>query len=289
MGSPRESLRAVRLATLAGIASAVTYLPISSVAAPAEVPLSAGFAGPISEGRQVEDYARLAHAIVAVLNGKLKLPVPAYAMEIYSVRSEFEQALVAKMKLKPEVARSTAAFAKAFVGNRRVMVNEPALAEWPWPERVVTLAHEIVHACQLELSGHRSLVRYQWLVEGFAEWSAYRVAHELGTVDFAASRSEIVKKVRAARAATGLASLADLDSFEQWVAERKKRGFQASYPYAFLAVEFLMERHSYDRTLEFFRRRRGSADAAANFEAAFGENLGEFQLALDRHLARLLE
>ena len=67
------------------------------------------------------------------------------------------------MKLKPDVARTTATFAKAFVGNRRVMVNEPALAEWPWPERVVTLAHEIVHACQLELSGHRGLVRYQWV------------------------------------------------------------------------------------------------------------------------------
>jgi hypothetical protein len=237
----------------------------------------------------VEDYARLAHAIVAVLNGKLKLPVPAYSMEIYAVPAEFEQALVEKMKLKPDVARVTASFAKAFVGNRRVMVNEPALAEWPWPERVVTLAHEIVHTCQLELSAHRSLVRYQWLIEGFAEWGGYRVAHELGTVDFPSTRADILKKVRGARASTGLAPLADLDTLEQWIAERKKRGFDASYPYAFLATEFLMERHSYERTLDFFRKRRESADAAANFKAAFGESLGEFQLALDRHLARLLD
>ena len=37
------------------------------------------------------------------------------------------------------------------------MINEPALAQWPWSERVVTLAHELVHASQLELAGHRSL------------------------------------------------------------------------------------------------------------------------------------
>ena len=87
----------------------------------------------------------------------------------------------------------------------------------------------------------------------------------------------------------GLAPLADLDSLEQWVSERSKRSFDASYPYVFLVMEFLFERHSYDSVLEFFRRRRESADAAANFQAVFGENLGEFQSALDRHLARLLD
>jgi hypothetical protein len=278
-----------RFAILTSIASAVALSPSTSLPAPAEVLLSAGPTGPITEGRRVDDYARLARAIVGVLNTRLQLPVPAYSMEIYSVPAEFEQALITKMKFKPDVARTTATFAKAFVGNRRVMVNEPALAEWPWPERVVTLAHEIVHACQLELSGHRSLVRYQWLVEGFAEWGGYRVAHELGIVDFAASRSDILKKARKAKATTGLAPLADLDSLEQWIAERKKRSFDASYPYAFLAVEFLMQRHSYERTLDFFRRRRESADPATNFKAAFGENLSEFQLALDRHLAELLK
>lgn len=278
-----------RSAVFAGIALAMALLPGPSVAAPAEVPLSGDPTGPISEGRKVDDYARLAHAIVGVLNGKLGLPVPAYTMEIYSSPSEFEQALITKMKLKPDLARTTATFAKAFVGNRRVMVNEIALAEWAWPERVVTLAHETVHACQLELARQRSLVRYQWLIEGFAEWGGYRVAHELGIVDFAASRADIVRRVRGARAAAGFAPLVDLDSFEQWVSERKKRGFDASYPYAFLAVEFLMERHSYDRTLDFFRRRRESADAALNFKTAFGESLTDFQSALDQHLAKLLQ
>lgn len=61
------------------------------------------------------------------------------------------------------------------------------------------------------------------------------------------------------------------------------------YPYVFLVLDFLVERHSYERTIDFFRRRRGSADAGANFRAAFGESLPEFQAAVDARKAKVLE
>jgi len=271
-----------------GLVAAIAIACSAYAGAPVEVPLVPGKAQKVSEGRRVADYTAVAQAIIAVLNGKLALPVPAYTMELYSEQADFEQALVTKMKFKPETARTTASFAKAFVGAQRVIVNEPALAQLPWPDRVETLAHEIVHTCQLELAGNRSLVRYQWLVEGFAEWSSHQVAHELGVVDFARSREDIILRVRAAKAQVGLAQLADLDSLEQWITERKKRSFDAMYPYSFLVTEFLIERHSRDKAIEFFRRRRDSSDAAANFKAAFGEDLSQFQAALDAHLDRLI-
>jgi hypothetical protein len=264
-------------------------LPQLGAAAPKEVPLAGSETAVAPDGRPIVDYAAAANAIVWVLTRKLQLPVPRYMMEIYPVRPEFEAALVEHLKLKPEVAHSAGGFAKAAVGNRRVLVNEVAMAGDGWPERLVTLSHEMVHASQLELAGHRSLVRNQWLVEGFAEWTAFRVAQELGVSDLGAARESMIAKVRAVRRAGGLAPLAQMDSFEQWIVARKERGFDAMYPYSFLVLEFLVERHSYRQVLDYFRRHRESGDAAANFSAAFGESVAQFQVALDRHCATLLD
>jgi len=272
-----------------GFAAFLVVFATSCFAAPKIIPLADLPYDPALDVRQVQDYGKMAGSIVGILRNRLKLPIPAFNIEIYSVPAEFEQALIANLKVKPEVARAAAGFAKAAVGNSRVMVNEPALAAWPWPERVVTLAHEITHACQLELAGQRSVVRGQWLTEGFAEWAGYQVAHDLGVQDLPAARASMVARVRVARSGAGLAPLAKLDTFDQWVAERKKRGFDSSYPYAFIVIEFLIERHSYARTLDYFRQRRVSDDPAANFKAVFGESLPQFQAALDVHLHKLLD
>jgi hypothetical protein len=263
-------------------------LPPLCAAAPKEIPLAL-IDTPAVPGREIADYATAADAIVRVLAGKLQLPVPRFTMEIYPVREEFETALIEHLKLKPEVARITATFAKAAVGNRRVLVNESAMAALDWPERLITLSHETVHASQLELSGHRSLTRYQWLVEGFAEWIAFRVTQELGANELQASRENMITKVRAVHRKSGLVPLAQMDSLDQWISVRQDRGFDATYPFAFLVLDFLVERHSYPQVLDYFRRHRDSRDSAANFDAAFGEGLPAFQSALDRHFAKLLE
>lgn len=236
----------------------------------------------------IHDYRGAARAIARVLGQELKLPVPAYTMEVYAVPAEFEEALRKYLQLSPESARTAMGFAKAAVGSRRVLVNEPLMAGVDWPERLVTLAHEIAHTSQLDLSGGRSLVRNQWLVEGFAEWVALRVVHELGVRPLPQERAKVLAQVRGARASSGLALLAEMDTLAQWLQVRQARGFDATYPYAWLATDFLIERHSYDKVLAYFRRHRASADAQANFEAAFGETLAAFQQALDAHVERVL-
>lgn len=266
------------------LAAACLLRPV--LAAPLEIrlPSQAPETPVVASG--IVDYLTAAHAIIGVLTQKLQLPMPAYILEVHGDTAEFEAALVRHLQLKPETARSAAGFAKAAVGNRRIVVNERLLGASDWPDRIVTLSHEMVHATQLELAGHRSVVRYQWLVEGFAEWAAFRVAHELGTSSLPVRRADMVGRVRAVR--DKLAPLAQMDTLAQWIETRRERGFDAMYPYSYFAVEFLIERHSYDAALGYFRRHRGSPDAPAHFEAAFGETLAQFQLALEAHMAKVL-
>jgi hypothetical protein len=98
----------------------------------------------------------------------------------------------------------------------------------------------------------------------------------------------VVARVRAARAAAGLAPLARMDTLAQWVATRAERGFDATYGLAWLATEFLVERHGYDRVLAYFRAHRDGADSDLHFRAAFGEDVARFEAALLAHLDALL-
>jgi hypothetical protein len=259
-----------------------------ALAAPVEIRLPSGPAPTPVVPSGIASYPQAVQAIVDVLSGPLMLPVPAYRMEVHSDRAEFEQALLRHLRLPPETARQASGFAKAAVGNRRILVNDTLMARSPWPERLLTLSHEMVHATQLELAGHRSVVRNQWLVEGFAEWVAFRVVQELGTQSLAEARASMLRRVRAARAGPGLAPLADLDTLAQWVDERERRGFDAAYPYAYLVVDFLIERHSYERVLDYFRRHRAGGEASAHFEAAFGETVAQFQQAVDARMGEWL-
>ncbi len=257
-----------------------------AAAAPQIIPLGETASTPIVASA-IHDYRGAAQAITAALQ-LLQLPVPAYTMEVYTEPAEFEQALLKYLKLSRESARTAMGFAKAAVGSRRVLVNEPLMSPLPWPERLVTLAHEMAHTSQLALADGRSLVHNQWLVEGFAEWVAFRVVHELGS-PLAQEKAKMLAQLRGARAKGGFASLAEMDTLAQWLRVRKDRGFDATYPYAYLATDFLVQRHSYDKVLAYFRLHRDSADAQANFEAAFGEGVPAFQRALDAHVEEVLK
>jgi len=240
------------------------------------------------DARQIGDYPTAVDAIVGVLVHKLSLPVPPYTMEIYFTREEFEVGLIKHLGLKPKLARSTASFAKAAVGGERILINELAVAELSWPERIELLAHELAHTVQSELAGNRPFERFHWLTEGFAEWIAYAVTQALGLDDMGHQRARITAALRAAGGAGALPSLTQMNTFTQFIETRRKYGYAATFSLAFLIADFLMERHSRDAVVEYFKQFKGSSDYARNFAAAFGENLDAFDAALQRHLARLL-
>lgn len=277
--------RAVVIALL----SAVGALPVLAChAAPQEIPIAMTGASDGLDARQISDYPSAIDAIVRVLVQKFELPVPPLTLEIHSTREEFEAGLIKDLGLKPALARSTAAFAKAAVGVRVVLINELAVAELSWPDRIELLAHELAHTVQLGLTGQRPLNRQQWLTEGFAEWIAYAVTDSLGLDDMSRARSRIIGKLQATQRVGSLPRLAQLDAFAQWIAARTKYGYDATFSLSFLVVEFLIGRHSFNAILDYFRRFRGSANYVGNFNSAFGESLDDFEVELDRHLAQLL-
>lgn len=257
-------------------------------AEPQEIPIAIRKGAASTDPRQIADYQSAVDAIMRVITGKFTLTVPRHTLQIYLSREEFERGLIKHLGLDPALARSTASFAKAAVGGEKVLINDIEVAGLSWPERIELLAHELVHTVQFGLTGHRSLSRQQWLTEGFAEWMAYAVTDSLALDSMPAARARIVTQLRAQGSVGSLPRLAQLDAFAQWIETRRKYGYAATFSLSFLAVEFLMERHSFGAVLDYFRRFRESGDYGANFRAAFGEGLEDFEAALDRHLASVL-
>jgi hypothetical protein len=267
---------------LAVLASAATAL-----AAPQEITITApGGAAP--DGRQIASYPAALDAIVAVMVRDLKLPVPRGKLIVYDTREEFELGLVEHLRIEPGLARETAKFAKAAVGSCNLLVNEAAIAVDAWPKRVELIAHELMHVVQLTLAKRCGLARPQWLIEASAEWVAYAVTAALKLDDLDEVRRRLAVRVREVARKDALPDLTRLDTFGQWVAARNRHGFDGTYGFSFLAADFLIARHSLARVADFFRRFDHADDPAANFSAAFGERVEEFERALAAHLRTIL-
>lgn len=261
---------------------------ICAQAAPREIPLEILPAPNPPDAKIIADYPEAVGAIVWVLVNRFGLPAPRGRLEVHSTRESFERALVKYLKISPVLARSTAQFAKSAVGGDTVLVNAPAVAESSWPQRIALLAHELTHCVELTLADRPALSRPQWLIEGYAEWMAFNVTDALGIDDLKDTRARTIAKLRELRRKGALPELVQIVSFSEWVEARRKYGFDGTYSLAFLATDFLIKRHSPSAAADYFRRFAQSNDDAANFSAAFGENVSEFERALQRHLEILL-
>lgn len=271
-------------ATIAVFAS----LPLACPAAPEELALGLLPGAGVSDGREVKSYPAAVDAIVRTMVRTFHLPVPRGKLLVYMTKEDFQRGLVEHLKITPELAQSTARFAKSAVGGYNVLVSEQAIAGSSWPERVELLAHELTHSVQLTLANRPGLARQQWLIEGSAEWMAFNVTAALQLDELHDVRARLVHRVRELRRKDLLPRLTRLDSFDQWVNARSKYGFDGTYSLSFLVTDFLVERHSFGRVADYFRRFEHSDDHLENFNAAFGESIEDFERQLDDHLIRLL-
>lgn len=257
---------ALSLAALVGCASGPSLVPVPPPEARRVVRLE-----------WISDYESALATIAHVFATALGLPRPQAVLHLLPDRRAFEAALV-ESGYQPEFARATARALDAVSGPRRVTLNEAALARLPWEARVALLAHELAHCLQYELGGGRRGASDQWLREGFADWVARRVIEELGGRSLTARRRDsLVEAHRLRSARPGLDALA---TFPQWVALVGGREGGALYSYAFLAAEFLIDRHGVPAVLRYFSLFAGSDDRAACFREAFGEDLAAFETAL---------
>lgn len=253
-------------------------ISLGLLASPSEAPATA-----------IDSYPVAVDAIVRVMVSTFHLPVPRGKLIIYPTRAEFELALVEHLKIKPELAKSTARFAKSAVGGYNVLINEEALAATPWPQRLELLAHELTHAVQLTLAKRAGLPRHQWLQEGTAEWLAFNVTAALKLDDMGNVRVRLIDRVRELRHKDQLPSLTKLDSFADWVSARNSYGFDGTYSLSFLATDFLVSQYSFARIADYFGRFEHSLDHLANFKAAFQDTPEDFDLKLKAHLERILK
>ncbi len=279
-------MRAFRAFAIAAACVLALQAP-RAAAAPVEIPIAVNGASTGLAARDIASYPAAIDAIVRVFSQDLKLPVPPHTMRIYATREEFETALVQYLGLEPELAHSTAAFAKAAVGSASVLVNAVQVDDTSWPDRIELLAHELGHSVQLGLTGERPLNRLQWLTEGFAEWAGYAVTDRLGLDALPRVRTRLAGKLR--ERAAPLPKLSEMNTFAQWIAARTKYGFDATFSQSFFAVELLRERYTPEKVLDYFRQFQTSGNYAANFRSTFGESVSAFQKDLDTHLARVLD
>jgi hypothetical protein len=235
----------------------------------------------VSHVSAIRDYDVAVASITAVLERDFNIPRYPVSFQFFPDRQAFEEGL-RSLGYPDALARDTAKTMDAVGGHRRVMLNEAAISRQLWPARVASLAHELAHSLQYEVGGGRRGASDQWLREGFAEWVALQVLHRLHGIKYPEARRRYQAVVRRA-GRTRAPALRDMVTFPQWVELNGSRGIPA-YPLAFLAVDFLIERHGLEAAFNYFRLFAASQDRVGNFRTAFDEDLDAFEAALATHL-----
>lgn len=129
----------------------------------------------------------------------------------------------------------------------RVVINPPAFARLSALGRRVVLAHEAAHVATRAVTSARTPL---WLVEGFADWVAYRSEHV--AVDEAAA--ELLSSVRAGRALRQLPTRAQL--------VQPGPGRAAAYEGAWLACRLIARRWGASALVDLYRH-SGAGQSAA--------------------------
>jgi hypothetical protein len=232
---------------------------------------------------RIAEYGEAAASVLAVSERGLGFQPFPVVFQFCPDTAAFEATLL-EAGYDRALARDTSRTMQAVGGYRRIVLNEAALAGQPWPSRVATLAHEVGHSLQYEWAGGQRGASDQWLREGFAEWMSLQVLDKLrGLPMSSARRRYLLILQQKSPSAPSAPALEDMVTFRQWVALGKRPG-STQYAQAFLAVDFLIERHGLPALVDYFQRFANSSDRGANFRAAFGEDLASFAAAANQRL-----
>jgi hypothetical protein len=258
------------------------------------------------------DYPQTLAAIVSVMAGDLKLPPADGTVNFYPNSIVLESALIAEYEkdfeqlerqLGPKekerfqatktetialAARQEATTAVAVGMHKRVLVNELIFVRYPWSERIRVLAHELTHTVEKGIVDGRLMSADLWLVEGFAEWVAYKVLDALDIESFAKGREQAIDVAAKARQYQTFPLLTQLVTGTEWQIWARTLGREATYGQALLAVDFLIDQKSLPAVVEYFRLFGKLNNRERNFVTAFGEPVAKFEGEFSKHLQMLL-
>jgi len=241
---------------------------------------------PERQAQFVDDYEEAVVSIGRVATRELGLPPLRGVLHLVPDREALHAVLQAN-GADPATARDAATRMLAIGTKGAVYVNQAAFSRFNWNARLAILSHELTHVAEYEWSGGERGSSDQWLREGFADWVQAHVLDSLGVM----ARDGIVRRNSRFISRPGkrdlLPALGGLVTFPEWVQISTGPAGELLYPYAFIATDFLIERHSLKQTIDYFRRSGASDDRLGNFRTAFGEDFATFDPALRAHVGRL--
>jgi hypothetical protein len=285
---------------LPGCVSAPRVIAIPSISEPAKPSVN-----------RSSDYPETLAAIVSVMVRELKLPAVEGTVTFYPNSMVLESALVAEYqkeydlvetRLDPKAkerfratrdehialsARRLATTTVAVGMHKRILINELVFTRYTWSERIRVLAHELTHTVQKSLVDGRLISADLWLIEGSANWAAYKVLEVLDIETFGKSRERSVEVAANARHFQTFPALSQLAAAGDWQTWVRTLGLEATYGQAFLAVDYLIEQNGLAALVEYFRLFGKSNNRQGNFVAAFGEPLSTFEEKFGKHLGVL--
>ena len=236
----------------------------------------------------VDDYESALISIAAITEKDLGLPRLQGTLHLVADRDAMFL-ILQESGADPATARGAADTMLALGTHRAVYVNQASFAKLNWNARLALLSHETAHVAQYELSGGRRSTSDQWLREGFGDWVQAYVLEKLqvGTMN----RENILRRNARFIARPGmreqLPPLSKLANFPEWVVVANSPASRLLYPYAYVATDFLIQRHSVEEAITYFRLFAESDDRLANFKQAFGEDWNAFDAALQEHISQL--
>jgi hypothetical protein len=255
-----------------------TVVPVSMEPASTPMPRSA---------HEFVTHEQAVRGIAAILTRDLRLPVPhRVTVYVYSSRRIFEEGLVQDGQVSRLRAAELSDFAVGIGKRRQLLLHHDghiSSADW-----VRLLAHELTHVSQIEMAQGEGRAE-QWLAEGMAEWTAFHVLERLRLDTLGRRRAAAVEGVRRHPALQdGRLDLEALGSPGGFTNRHLRDGSQATYQLVFLLADHLIRRDGFDRVVEYFHSFSNRSDRRANFHAAFGQSLAEFEQEALVHLAGIV-
>lgn len=216
-------------------------------------------------------------AIAQALRADYGLPLPPRLVaRAYASRDGFAEGLVLHALLEPRRAAEVAGFAAGVALPGTLLLREPAAD--PTTDWMRLIAHELTHVAQIELAGGE-VAAARWLGEGMAEWVAYGVVGRTDPAVLEGHRQR-ARPVFCAAVGAGPLGLAVLGAPEAFVDRTLEHGASPTYQIAFVLVDDLVGRAGFASLRGYFGSFRESLDAEANFAAAFGLTVADFEREL---------